>query len=450
MSVQTVMTALADEVRELSGETGVLSLEGMTDAVAAGNEEVSGQTSLIGQIKMALQGKAVAGGVILGNTVKAVNHRGYCKEAPENTIPAYILSAKKGFKYVECDVSFTVDNVAVLLHDSSIDRTSDGSGSISTMTYKQALHYDFGSWFSDSYVGTKIATLEELLAVCKGLGLHPYIELKSNGAYSQSQVSSIVSMVREYGLHGNVTYISFNFSFLEYVKAADDTARLGYLVNSVDADIIANVLSLQTEKNEVFIDVSYSGLTDDAISLCIDSKLPVEVWTVNSAETIENMNPYITGVTSDSVNASNVLYQKSLIYVAPQAPNTQTLAEDWEDGSANLTPYIIDDAGIVSAPPYADKNSKRACYVGTDLTVASGDTISVDVAPGFRWGIQTLNQAQLNGYLGGYGIVLVDSGWLTGDYVIPDGAVAAWVIFSRLDNTEFTLEDLGTVTISKK
>lgn len=58
MSVQTVMTALADEVRELSGETGKLSLEGMTDAVAAGNEEVSGQTALIGQIKLALQGKA--------------------------------------------------------------------------------------------------------------------------------------------------------------------------------------------------------------------------------------------------------------------------------------------------------------------------------------------------------------------------------------------------------
>lgn len=57
MSVQTVMTALADEVRELSGETGQLSLEGMTDAVAAGNEEVSGQTALISQIVSALRAK---------------------------------------------------------------------------------------------------------------------------------------------------------------------------------------------------------------------------------------------------------------------------------------------------------------------------------------------------------------------------------------------------------
>lgn len=68
--------------------------------------------------------------------VLAVNHRGYSKDAPENTIPAYIMSKQKGFNYVECDVAFTKDGVAVLLHDSTIDRTSNGSGSISSMTYE--------------------------------------------------------------------------------------------------------------------------------------------------------------------------------------------------------------------------------------------------------------------------------------------------------------------------
>lgn len=383
------------------------------------------------------------------NQIKAVNHRGYCKEAPENTIPAYILSAKKGFKYVECDVSFTGDNVAVLLHDSTIDRTSDGSGAISSMTYAQAFQYDFGSWFSAEYAGTKIATMKEFLATCKGLGLHPYIELKSNGAYSQSQVSSIVSMVREYGLHGNVTYISFTYSFLEYVKAADETARLGYLVNSIDEDIIANALALQTGKNEVFIDVYYYGATDDAISLCINSKLPIEVWTVNSAELVENMNPYITGVTSDSVNASEVLYQKSLTYVAP--PSAMTLSEDWADGSADLTPYLIYGGMINQWPPYTQSAPrKRTTYVGADLTVTPGDIVSVDVADGFRWGIQTLDAAALNSYRNNVRVTTVDSGWLTSDYVIPENAVVAWVTFSRQDNSEFEFEDLGTVTISKK
>ena len=77
--------------------------------------------------------------------VKAINHRGYSYEAPENTIPAYIMSKKKGFTYVEGDVSFTKDNVAVLLHDATIDRTSNGSGNITSLYYQELLQYDFGS-----------------------------------------------------------------------------------------------------------------------------------------------------------------------------------------------------------------------------------------------------------------------------------------------------------------
>ena len=119
--------------------------------------------------------------------VKAINHRGFSTEAPENTIPAYIMSKNKGFTYVEADVSFTSDGVAVLLHDATIDRTSDGTGNISSMTYEYALQYDFGSWFSAEYAGVKIPTFTEFVTLCKRLGLHPYIELKSNGSYTQSR-----------------------------------------------------------------------------------------------------------------------------------------------------------------------------------------------------------------------------------------------------------------------
>ena len=80
--------------------------------------------------------------------VLSVNHRGYSAIAPENTLPAYRLSKEKGFRYVETDVSFTSDGVPVLLHDASIDRTSDGTGKIAEMTFEQVRQYDFGSWKS--------------------------------------------------------------------------------------------------------------------------------------------------------------------------------------------------------------------------------------------------------------------------------------------------------------
>lgn len=134
--------------------------------------------------------------------VKAVNHRGYSAEAPENTLPAYVMSKKKGFTYVECDVSFTSDGVAVLLHDATINRTSNGTGNINSLTYAKVATYDFGAWFNEAnpdiaidYTGVKIPTFSEFIILCKRLGLHPYIELKSSGSYTQDQITQIVTEV---------------------------------------------------------------------------------------------------------------------------------------------------------------------------------------------------------------------------------------------------------------
>ena len=64
--------------------------------------------------------------ITLNSYTRAINHRGYSIEAPENTLPAYILSAKKGFRSVECDIAFTKDSVPVLLHDETIDSIYSG------------------------------------------------------------------------------------------------------------------------------------------------------------------------------------------------------------------------------------------------------------------------------------------------------------------------------------
>lgn len=249
--------------------------------------------------------------------VKAINHRGYSAESPENTIPAYIMSKQKGFTYVECDVSFTSDGVAVLLHDATIDRTSNGSGNISNMTYAQVLQYDFGSWFSPDYAGVKIPTFTEFVVLCKRLGLHPYIELKSNGSYTQAQISQIVKEVEACGMAGKVTYISFNNTFLGYVKNADASARLGLLANPLNSTKINQAVALKTSTNEVFMDAKLATVTTALINSCISNGLPLEVWTVNTEAEILAMPSYVSGVTSDNTIAGKVLYNAALTYVPP-------------------------------------------------------------------------------------------------------------------------------------
>lgn len=262
-------------------------------------------------INVGSSGSAVA--IDYDQNVKAINHRGYNSVAPENTLPAYVLSKKKGYNYAEADISFTSDGVAVLLHDSTIDRTSNGTGSISSMTYAEVSAYDFGSWKSEDYAGTKIPTFEEFILLCKNIMLHPYIELKSNGAYTEAQIQGLVDIVKQHGMAGKVTWISFNATFLGYVAAYDETARLGYLPGStVTEDAISKASALKTDKNEVFIDADNLYLTEAGIQLCIDAGLPLEIWTVNTTAKVTGMNSYVTGVTSDSLIAGKILYDASI------------------------------------------------------------------------------------------------------------------------------------------
>ena len=245
--------------------------------------------------------------------IKSIAHRGFSSTAPENTLPAYILAKEKGFSYVECDVAFTKDGVAVLLHDATIDRTSDGSANIIDLTYEELLQYDFGSWKGSKYAGTKIPTFEEFIALCKELGLHPYIEIKNDATYTQEQVQSLVNIVEEYGMEDNCTWISFNITYLEYVKNVDGTARLGYVSSkTITQSMINSVKALQTDKNEVFLDISYNMLNENNAMLAIQNGIALETWTVDNTNDIKLRPKYISGYTSNKLIANDYLVKTAV------------------------------------------------------------------------------------------------------------------------------------------
>ena len=237
--------------------------------------------------------------------VNSVAHRGYSFEAPENTLSAFRLAAQKGFGKVECDVSFTSDGYPVILHDATIDRTSNGTGAINELTLEQVRSYDFGSWKSATYAGEKIPTFEEFIVLCKNLGLHPYIEIKS-GATSE-QAAGLMETVIRYGMKDKVTWISFDSAALTAVVGKYAKARVGFIVNTIDQTAVTTALSLDTGKNEVFIDAYYKNVNSDAVNLCVSNLLPLEVWTVDDENAVLALDPYVSGVTSNHLVASKVL-----------------------------------------------------------------------------------------------------------------------------------------------
>lgn len=98
---------------------------------------------------------------------KVQAHRGFSAIAPENTLPAFRKAVEIGADGIECDIHLTRDGKYVVCHDGSIDRTSNGSGEISEMTFEELRKFDFGVKFSPEFKGTTIPTLEEMLEVVK-------------------------------------------------------------------------------------------------------------------------------------------------------------------------------------------------------------------------------------------------------------------------------------------
>lgn len=236
--------------------------------------------------------------------VNSVNHRGDYN-APENTLSAYRKSAENGFTMVECDVSFTKDGYAVLLHDDTVDRTSNGSGRIDSLTLEEVRALDFGSWKSVEYAGEKIPTFEEFILLCRNLSLHPYIELKSGATAEQAK--QVVQTVIRYGMRGKVSFLSFEADLLKAVTEVDPEARIGYVVSVVTIKNILSAMELRTGKNEVFIDSYYLSAQPSAVAMCMEQFLPLEVWTVDTESDILALDPYVSGVTSNTLIAGKVL-----------------------------------------------------------------------------------------------------------------------------------------------
>lgn len=90
-------------------------------------------------------------------------HRGDVAAAPENTLPAFESAVRKGVHMIEFDVRRTRDGELIILHDARVDRTTDGSGLVSEMTFAEVRALDAGSWFDPAFADTRIPTLRETL-----------------------------------------------------------------------------------------------------------------------------------------------------------------------------------------------------------------------------------------------------------------------------------------------
>src|SRR6185369_9584937 len=108
----------------------------------------------------------------------SVAHRGHSIAFPENTLSAYQQAIELGVEMIECDVNITRDGQLIMIHDPTLDRTTSGTGRVSSATWDEIQRLDAGAKFSPEFAGTRILTTEETLLYFKEAGIYSCFEIK--------------------------------------------------------------------------------------------------------------------------------------------------------------------------------------------------------------------------------------------------------------------------------
>jgi len=143
-----------------------------------------------------------------------VGHRGTVKFAPENTVSAFRKAIELGADLVEMDVRETKDGHLVLMHDSTVNRTTDGSGKVGAMTLAEMRRLDAGSWFGSEFKGERVPTLREALVAIRGRVL-PDIDFKAGDP------QKLIGVLEEEGVLGKITLYCGNWDLLRATLQAN-------------------------------------------------------------------------------------------------------------------------------------------------------------------------------------------------------------------------------------
>ena len=133
---------------------------------------------------------------------RLIGHRGAADLAPENTEASFRRAAALGAPWVEFDVHLSADGVPVVIHDDTVDRTTDGTGAVAALTLAEIRRLDAGTWFGAEFRGARIPTLEETIALLDELKLGAVVEIKpSPGQEAATAEATVAMLARRWPAH---------------------------------------------------------------------------------------------------------------------------------------------------------------------------------------------------------------------------------------------------------
>ncbi|MGZ2743465.1 glycerophosphodiester phosphodiesterase [Burkholderia stagnalis] len=214
---------------------------------------------------------------------RVVAHRGGGTLAPENTLAALAEGARRGHAMVEFDAKLSADDVTFLLHDDTVDRTSNGHGPAAAMCYAELAALDAGAWFDARFAGERMPTFEAAAARCIALGLAANVEIKPCPGREPETGRRVAADAAAHWRGAAVPPLlsSFSFDALQHAREAAPDLPRGMLYEAVPDDWHAQVVDAL---DCVSLHADHTRLDEPLVRAIKAAGLRILVYTVNDLE----------------------------------------------------------------------------------------------------------------------------------------------------------------------
>jgi len=218
-----------------------------------------------------------------------IAHRGYSKQYPENTLVAFQAALDANADMIELDVTLTRDRKIVVIHDDTLERTTNGRGPVSDYCLNQLKALDAGSWFDTRFSGERIPTLEEVFDLVNSR-IWVNIEIKSSAYEAHYPIDAIerqvIELVRQKDMQDTVIISSFEWKILENIKQISESPAIS-LLSSKPADLKA-VIACQ-KLNAFSWHQNQKNMERIHVAMMHEADTSVFAYTVNSVSRFKQL-----------------------------------------------------------------------------------------------------------------------------------------------------------------
>ncbi len=213
-----------------------------------------------------------------------VAHRGAARAAPENTLAAFRAAMYLGADGIEFDVQRTADGALVIMHDSTLERTTSGRGRLPDWRLSDLKALDAGSWFRASAAGERIPTLDETIAAVPAPA-RLFAEIKQGPAFDEGIAGALADRLGQLDTAGRCEVSSFDHPSLKQFRAAAPNIPTGILYSArlIDPVAAAGLAGAQA------LHPDWELIAPDLVPLAHSHGLAVVTWTVNAADQMERL-----------------------------------------------------------------------------------------------------------------------------------------------------------------